>query len=144
MSSAKTKKRVIFSRNFYLTQIVVLGLFVFVVSTVSALAPAPQAAAPQAAPPQSTAPQSTAPPASTAAPAGQDSDFPNNPGKDVFLATCSKCHSPRNVLAYNQDADGWTATITKMVGYGATGSDEDFTTILAYLTKSFPPVAPKK
>jgi cytochrome c5 len=160
MSKAKTKQRAIFfSRNFYLTQAVVLGLFIFVVSTVSGLTPAPQAATPQAATPQTTAPQTTAPattpppvtpppaagapPATAAAPADGDADFPNNPGKEVFLNTCSKCHSPRNVLAYRQDADGWTATITKMVGYGATGSDEDFTAILDYLTKSFPP-APSK
>jgi competence protein ComEA len=123
-------KRFAFSRNFYLTQAVVLGLFLFVASTVSALAPA----APQA---------SGAAPAP--APAAQaNSQFPDNPGRDTFLKTCSVCHSPTNVLANGLDRDGWADVITKMVGFGATGTDEQFSEILDYLTKSFPPAASVK
>lgn len=67
--------------------------------------------------------------------------FPDGPGKDTFLHLCSTCHSPTNVLADGKTREGWEDTITKMAGYGAAGSDEDFTAILEYLTKNFPPLS---
>ncbi|WP_083350454.1 helix-hairpin-helix domain-containing protein [Terriglobus roseus] len=73
-------------------------------------------------------------------------ELPPGPGRDVTLATCTKCHAISNVTGQHKDRDGWTATITKMVGYGATGTDDDFGLILDYVTKNFgldsPPAAP--
>src|SRR6202041_1871486 len=71
--------------------------------------------------------------------AGQQatSELPAGPGRDITVSTCSKCHSLANVTSQRKDRDGWSATVTKMVGYGATGSDEDFAQILDYLTKNF-------
>jgi competence protein ComEA len=99
-----------------------LPLLVWGVSTGSAVAAAPMAA-------------------------GQDAhpELPAGPGKDITVATCTKCHSITNVTGQHKDRDGWTATITKMVGYGATGTDDDFGLILDYVTKNFgldaPPAA---
>jgi competence protein ComEA len=42
-----------------------------------------------------------------------------------------------------QTSEGWGETIQKMVGYGATGTDEELTQIVDYLAKSFPPAPPK-
>ncbi len=73
-------------------------------------------------------------------------DMPNGPGKDVTIRTCTKCHSITNITGNHKDKDGWTATITKMVGYGATGTDDEFQAILDYVTKNYgldtPPAAP--
>jgi competence protein ComEA len=68
----------------------------------------------------------------------QSTEFPDGPGKDALLKTCSRCHSPNLVIANGQDRDGWENTITKMVSLGAVGTDEDFTAILDYLVKNFP------
>jgi mono/diheme cytochrome c family protein len=68
----------------------------------------------------------------------QSTEFPDGPGKDAFLKTCSRCHSPTLVIANGQDREGWENTITKMVSLGAVGTDEDFTAILDYLVKNFP------
>ena len=68
----------------------------------------------------------------------QPTEFPDGPGKDALLKTCSRCHSPNLVIANGQDRDGWENTITKMVSLGAVGTDEDFTAILDYLVKNFP------
>ena len=68
--------------------------------------------------------------------------MPDGPGKAITIATCTKCHSITNVTGQHKDADGWTATITKMVGYGAVGSDDDFGAILAYVTKYYGTDAP--
>ena len=70
--------------------------------------------------------------------AGTHSEFPAGPGRDVTLATCSKCHSPNNILAMGHDRQGWQDLVLKMVDLGASASEEDLGTIVDYLTKSFP------
>jgi competence protein ComEA len=67
-------------------------------------------------------------------------ELPAGPGKDTLVRVCSKCHSPDNVIANGQDRAGWENTITKMAGFGAEASDDEFTEILDYLAKNFPPV----
>lgn len=69
--------------------------------------------------------------------------LPNGPGKDTLIRVCGKCHSPTNVIANGQSRDGWESEITKMAGFGAQASDEEFTEILEYVVKNFPPVTSK-
>jgi competence protein ComEA len=64
--------------------------------------------------------------------------LPDGPGKATLLKVCSSCHSPDQVIANGQDRAGWESTITKMAGFGAQGTDDEFTEILDYLTKNFP------
>jgi competence protein ComEA len=70
--------------------------------------------------------------------------LPAGPGKDTLIRVCSSCHSPDNVLANGQDRTGWENTITKMAGFGAVGTDDEFTEILEYLVKNFPASEPIK
>jgi competence protein ComEA len=80
-------------------------------------------------------------PAFAQQPAAQKEQYPELPaggGKDTLVRVCSKCHSPDNVIANGQDRAGWEATITKMAGFGAVASDDEFTEILDYLVKNFP------
>lgn len=72
----------------------------------------------------------------------QHPELPAGPGKATLIRVCSSCHSPDNVIANGQDRAGWENTITKMAGFGAVGSDEEFTEILEYLVKNFPANAP--
>jgi len=65
--------------------------------------------------------------------------LPDGPGKTTLLKVCSTCHSPDQVIANGQDRAGWESTITKMAGFGAVATDDEFTEILDYLTKNFPP-----
>lgn len=102
----------------------VLGLGMVVVSSVALASTSQQ---------QETQPQSQS--KSNA----QYSRLPEGPGKDTLVRVCSKCHSPTNVVANGQAKEGWEDTITKMAGLGATGTDEDYTEILDYLIKNFPP-----
>ena len=76
-----------------------------------------------------------------AAPAAHDQypELPAGAGRDTMIRVCSKCHSPDNVLTNGQDRDGWEATITKMAGFGAAATDDEFSAILDYLVKNFPP-----
>jgi competence protein ComEA len=83
--------------------------------------------------------QQTAPTtAATAKDHPQYSELPAGPGKDTLIRVCGKCHSPDNVLANGQDRTGWENTITKMAGFGAVATDDEFSDILDYLAKNFP------
>ena len=75
--------------------------------------------------------------------ASQYPQLPEGAGKQTLIRVCGKCHSPTNVIANGQNRQGWEDTITKMAGLGATGSDEEYTEILEYLTKNFPQVTTK-
>jgi cytochrome c len=71
-------------------------------------------------------------------------DLPNAPGKDVVVRTCNSCHAATVVLEHGQTREQWEETITKMIGMGAQGSDEDFNAIVDYLTKNVPPATAAK
>lgn len=98
------------------------------------------------APAQSNAPATTSPPAAPsaqAAPAQPVDEWPAGPGKQVFLQTCSTCHSAENVIGHNLDTGGWTDELNQMIQNGAQGSDDDFSAILQYLVTNFGPMPPK-
>jgi competence protein ComEA len=113
---------------FHRSQALLWGVTLCVVSALSTLAASAQQAAPQSQQQQQVHQQ-------------HNSDLPAGPGKDTFIRTCSKCHSPNNVIANGQNQQGWENTITKMVGFGATGTDDEFSEILDYLVKNFPPAS---
>jgi competence protein ComEA len=71
-------------------------------------------------------------------------ELPPGPGRDKLISTCSACHSPNMVLANGQSREGWEELITKMIGMGASGSDEDFTEIVNYLAANLPAHAAAK
>jgi competence protein ComEA len=65
-------------------------------------------------------------------------ELPAGAGKGTLVRVCSQCHSPDNVIANGQDRAGWEETISKMAGFGAVATDDEFTAILGYLVKNFP------
>lgn len=69
--------------------------------------------------------------------------LPDGPGKDVVLKKCTSCHSIRNVIASRRTADDWAQEVSKMVGRGATVSDDEADTIVNYLADHFGPDSPK-
>jgi competence protein ComEA len=97
----------------------------------------------QTTPPPASAPPAASAPAAQSAPANPVDEWPDGPGKAIFLQTCSNCHTPENVLGHNLDSDGWTDLLNRMIQFGAQGSDDDFGAILSYLTTNFGPAPPK-
>jgi competence protein ComEA len=69
----------------------------------------------------------------------QQPQFPDGPGKDVFLRICSTCHGPQVVSGRGNTEDGWTQVVVNMVQRGAQGTDDEFAQIVDYLAKNFPP-----
>lgn len=80
-------------------------------------------------------------PAKPATTAEKYPELPPGAGKETLIRICSKCHSPDNVMANGQDQQGWENTISKMATFGAVGTDDEFSAILDYLVKNFPPSA---
>ena len=64
--------------------------------------------------------------------------LPQGEGRDVVMLVCSKCHDPSFAAGEDLDGPGWKDLVNQMAANGAQGSDADFDTIVAYLTKAFP------
>ena len=67
-----------------------------------------------------------------------DGMLPEGDGRDVTIQTCTKCHLPERVISKNMDASEWQTVMQNMVTRGASMTDDQFSTILSYLSTSFP------
>jgi competence ComEA-like helix-hairpin-helix protein len=66
-------------------------------------------------------------------------DIPAGPGKDTVQRVCTACHDLGAVSTMNGDKATWQAVADDMRSRGADGTDEDFKTVVAYLSKYFGP-----
>jgi cytochrome c5 len=65
--------------------------------------------------------------------------LPAGSGKTIAEAACLECHST-DLLCQQHLADKqWTASVEKMIRWGAEVPDRDKAALLAYLTKNFGP-----
>ena len=69
---------------------------------------------------------------------GAWAQMPAGPGRDETQRVCSGCHELERSISLHQDRDGWKATINKMVGLGAQGTEQDFSAALDYLSQNYP------
>jgi competence protein ComEA len=63
--------------------------------------------------------------------------LPDGPGRDVTVRVCGECHGADMVASVRQTREGWQETIADMVQKGAKITDEEFATILDYLSTHF-------
>jgi competence protein ComEA len=61
------------------------------------------------------------------------SRFPPGPGRDALFKVCKECHGPESVLGQLKTRSEWSKTLEEMAANGATGTDEEWTSILEYL-----------
>jgi len=64
--------------------------------------------------------------------------LPDGPGKTETQRICAQCHELARSISLRQDRAGWQATMAKMAGLGAKGTDQEFQEVVEYLTKNFP------
>jgi cytochrome c5 len=64
-------------------------------------------------------------------------DLPDGPGKELLMNVCTTCHTLNRVTERKETKDGWNDLVDKMAAKGARASDEEFDTIVNYLTKNF-------
>ena len=72
-----------------------------------------------------------------AAAAVQAQDLPDGAGKDLVMNVCTVCHELTRITSKKKTKDEWNDTVDKMAARGAKASDEEFDTIVNYLTKYF-------
>ena len=71
--------------------------------------------------------------------AAKDAGLPEGPGKAAVVRVCSECHAVEQAVAMRGSEQDWKDVIDLMVDRGASGSEEDFRSILAYLAKNYGP-----
>ena len=64
-------------------------------------------------------------------------DFPDGPGKEIFVAVCGGCHDINRARA-GYTPDGWNTLQHMMQNFATPISAEDWPKVTAYLIKAFP------
>ncbi|PWT99329.1 MAG: hypothetical protein C5B51_27415 [Terriglobia bacterium] len=64
--------------------------------------------------------------------------LPEGPGREETEKLCSGCHELARSVSMRQNRDAWKATINKMVGLGAKGTEQEFSVTLDYLSAHYP------
>lgn len=79
-------------------------------------------------------------------PAAAQDGLPPGPGREATVKACGGCHDIGTFSGVRRDQDAWETTITNMINFGAMISDEEFDTVLTYLSTYLglkpPPPAP--
>jgi competence protein ComEA len=65
--------------------------------------------------------------------------LPEGDGKDLVQKVCASCHSVGLITTHHQGRNEWTTTVQRMAEHGASATDEQFNTIVNYLTNNFGP-----
>ena len=63
--------------------------------------------------------------------------LPDGPGKDAIIRLCGQCHEAAKATSVKLTRDGWIETIDRMKGFGAEGTEQEFSAVLEYLTTHF-------
>ena len=63
--------------------------------------------------------------------------LPAGTGRQLVEASCLPCHSPDILVQQRLTEKQWTATVDKMVRWGAVLKDTDKPAVIAYLSKNF-------
>ena len=65
--------------------------------------------------------------------------FPPGDGKEIADSACLACHSTDMVRQQRLTEKQWTASVTKMIGWGAEVPESRRDALIAYLVKNFGP-----
>jgi len=65
--------------------------------------------------------------------------LPDGTGKDLVARVCLQCHGAGNFRKARQNRQEWADTVADMIDRGAKGTDDEFETVLDYLSQNFGP-----
>lgn len=68
-------------------------------------------------------------------------DLPPGDGRDIVKEQCGSCHALKVVTAKKATKEEWSHVVDQMISRGAEIEDEDFETVVRYLSKNFGPAA---
>jgi type 1 glutamine amidotransferase len=78
-------------------------------------------------------------PGKAAAAPQQNAGLPEGPGKSAVVKICGDCHAVEQAVAMRATEKDWKDVIDLMIDRGASGTEEEFKSILAYLAKNYGP-----
>ena len=61
----------------------------------------------------------------------------DDPAAELFSQTCGQCHDAERITATRRTKSEWQEVLTKMIETGATGSEEDFKRVFAFLRRHY-------
>ncbi len=64
-------------------------------------------------------------------------EIPDGPGKAAVVKLCSNCHGLATVVGLRRTRSSWESTVDEMASRGATGTDDEFDSVVQYLTRYF-------
>lgn len=67
-------------------------------------------------------------------------NLPPGKGRAIVERTCKSCHALKVVTSKRATQEQWKVVIDQMITRGAEVEDEEFETLLAYLSRNFGPV----
>jgi len=70
--------------------------------------------------------------------------LPEGPGQAETEKLCKQCHEVARSVSPRQDRGGWDKTMTRMAAFGMKATDGEYSTVVDYLVKHFPPEAVEK
>lgn len=71
----------------------------------------------------------------------QSLDLPEAAGKKQVVEACIQCHGVDVILAQRRTPDEWSQVVALMVGQGAKLTDDQYKTVVDYLSKNLAPPA---
>lgn len=66
-------------------------------------------------------------------------DLPLGNGRDTVKAACTTCHGIDLILSRRRTQDEWRDVVSQMVGNGASMTDDQFSTVMEYLSTALAP-----
>ena len=73
--------------------------------------------------------------------AAHGQQLPEGPGQAETEKLCKQCHEVARSISPRQDRGGWDKTMTRMSAFGMKATDAEYTAVVDYLVKHFPPEA---
>ncbi|HUD91454.1 hypothetical protein [Sphingobium sp.] len=69
----------------------------------------------------------------------EDMALPDAPGRTQVMESCMQCHGADVILARPRSSEEWSQTVSQMIGYGAILTDDQYQTVVTYLSKNLDP-----
>ncbi|MES2295035.1 MAG: hypothetical protein V4527_17180 [Pseudomonadota bacterium] len=66
-------------------------------------------------------------------------DLPPGDGHDVAQNVCTSCHGVDVIVSQRHTADEWSDVVSRMVGNGASLTDDQFAAVVKYLSTALAP-----
>lgn len=80
----------------------------------------------------------------SAAGASAAQDLPPGAGREVVQTACTQCHGSDVIAAQGHTEEEWKEVLARMIGNGASLDDNQFVTVLNYLSTALGPAGAAK